>query len=130
MEAAETGDGEVLLATREADRPAVIREVVEGRLRQMEAARRLCLGVRQVKRLARRYRERGPAGLASGRRGGLRSLRSLRPSTGTAETPTSHATSSSADSRTPGSAFQAAAGRVLRPLPKGDISTLERRGHL
>ena len=63
------GDGEVLLTTREADRAAVIGEVVEGRLRQSEAARRLGLGVRQVKRLARRYRERGAAGLASGRRG-------------------------------------------------------------
>ena len=63
------GDGEVLLTTREADRVAVIREVVERRLRQPEAARRLGVGVRQVKRLARRYRERGAAGLASGRRG-------------------------------------------------------------
>ena len=63
------GDGEVLLTTREADRVAVIREVVESRLRQSEAARRLGLSERQVKRLARRYRERGAAGLASGRRG-------------------------------------------------------------
>ena len=63
------GDGEVLLTTREADRAAVIREVVERRLRQSEAARRLGVSVRQVKRLARRYRERGAAGLASGRRG-------------------------------------------------------------
>ena len=63
------GDGEVLLTTREADRVAVIREVVERRLRQSEAARRLGLSERQVKRLARRYCERGAAGLASGRRG-------------------------------------------------------------
>ena len=63
------GDGEVLLSAGEADRLAVVREVVEGRLRQSEAARRLGLGVRQVKRLARRYRERGAAGLASARRG-------------------------------------------------------------
>ena len=38
------GDGEVLLSTREADRVAVIREVVERRLPQSEAARRLGLG--------------------------------------------------------------------------------------
>ncbi|MDE0270078.1 MAG: helix-turn-helix domain-containing protein [Gammaproteobacteria bacterium] len=36
---------------------------------QREAAVRLGLGVRQVKRLVARYRERGAAGLASGRRG-------------------------------------------------------------
>ena len=63
------GDGEVLLSTREADRVAVIREVVERRLPQSEAARRLGVGVRQVKRLVRRYREFGAAGLASARRG-------------------------------------------------------------
>jgi len=63
------GDGEVLLSAREADRVAVVREVVERRLRQSEAARRLGLSVRQVKRLARRYRERGAAGLMSARRG-------------------------------------------------------------
>ena len=63
------GDGEVLLTTREADRVALIREVVERRLRQSEAAGRLGVSVRQVRRLARRYRERGSAGLASGRRG-------------------------------------------------------------
>ena len=63
------GDGEVFLSSREADRAAVIREVVERRLRQSEAARRLGLSVRQVKRLVRRFRERGAAGLASARRG-------------------------------------------------------------
>ena len=63
------GDGEVFLTAREADRVAVIREVAERRLRQSEAARRLGLSVRQVKRLVRRYRERGASGLASGRRG-------------------------------------------------------------
>jgi transposase len=69
MEAVEMGDGEVFLSTREADRVAVIREVVERRLPQSEAARRLGVGVRQVKRLVRRYRERGAAGFASSRRG-------------------------------------------------------------
>ena len=48
------GDGGLLLSMRESDRVAVIREVAERRLRQSEAARRLGLGVRQVKRLVRR----------------------------------------------------------------------------
>ena len=61
---------------------------------------------------------------------GLRSLRSLRPSGGTAETPTPRATSSSANSRAPGSPCRAAAGPVFRPVSKGDISELERRRHL
>ena len=60
---------EVLLSMVEADRVGVIRDVVEKRLTQREAALRLGLGVRQVKRLVSRYRERGAAGLVSGRRG-------------------------------------------------------------
>ena len=47
----------------------MIREVVERGLRQSEAALRLGLSVRQVKRLVRRYRDQGPAGLLSARRG-------------------------------------------------------------
>ena len=53
----------------EADRAVVIGQVAEKRLRQREAADRLGLSVRQVKRLLARYRERGPAGLVSGHRG-------------------------------------------------------------
>ena len=53
----------------EADRAAVIMAVVEKRMRQREAAERLGLGVRQVKRLAKRYRAQGAAGMASARRG-------------------------------------------------------------
>ena len=54
---------------RESDRAGVIGQVAEKRLRQSEAAERLGLSVRQVKRLLARYRERGPSGLVSGRRG-------------------------------------------------------------
>ena len=54
---------------RESDRAGVIGQVAEKRLRQSEAAKRLGLSVRQVKRLLARYRERGPSGLVSGRRG-------------------------------------------------------------
>ena len=61
--------GEVRLSMREADRAGVIRQVVEKRLKQREAADRLGLSVRQVKRLAARYRELGAAGLVSGHRG-------------------------------------------------------------
>ena len=58
-----------LMSVREADRAAVIRDAVEKRLGRREAAERLGIGVRQIKRLARRYRERGAAGLVSGHRG-------------------------------------------------------------
>ncbi len=57
------------MSGRESDRVAVIREVVGKRLLQREAAQRLGVGVRQVKRLVRDYRDRGAAGLVSVRRG-------------------------------------------------------------
>ena len=60
---------EVVLSLRESDRAGVIRDVVEKRVTQREAALRIGLSVRQVKRLASRYRDRGAAGLVSGRRG-------------------------------------------------------------
>ena len=60
---------EGLLSMGEADRAVVIAQVAERRLTQREAAARLGLSVRQVKRLLARYRERGAAGLVSGRRG-------------------------------------------------------------
>ena len=66
MELAEEG---ARLTVAEADRAAVLGQVVERRLTQREAAVRLGLSVRQVKRLAQRYRERGAPGLASTRRG-------------------------------------------------------------
>ncbi len=62
-------EGLVLMSGKEADRLGVVRDAAEGRVRQRQAAERLGLGVRQVKRLVRRYRERGAAGLTSGRRG-------------------------------------------------------------
>ena len=60
---------EGVLSMAEADRAAVIGQVAEKRLRQREAAERLGVSVRQVKRLLSRYRERGAAGLVSGHRG-------------------------------------------------------------
>ncbi|MGD0184102.1 MAG: ISNCY family transposase [Roseiarcus sp.] len=47
----------------------VVREVCEGSLTQRVAAERLSLGVRQVKRLVRVWREQGDAGLISRQRG-------------------------------------------------------------
>ena len=63
---------------RESDRTGVIRDVVEKRLTQREAALRLELSVRRVKRLTARCRERGAAGLVSGRRG-KRSSNAINP---------------------------------------------------
>lgn len=57
------------MSHRELDRVGVVRGVVERQLTQAQAAARLKLSVRQVKRLVRRYRAEGPPGLASRRRG-------------------------------------------------------------
>ena len=62
------GEG-TALSMKEADRAVVVGAVAERRLTQRQAALRLGLSVRQVKRLVRRYRAEGAAGLASGHRG-------------------------------------------------------------
>ena len=54
---------------KEVDRLQGIEGVFEKRLKQREAALQRGVGVRQVKRLLKRYRESGPAGLVSGHRG-------------------------------------------------------------
>ncbi|WP_434799898.1 MULTISPECIES: helix-turn-helix domain-containing protein [Pseudomonas aeruginosa group] len=54
---------------RELDRLKVIEAIIEGRLKPAAAAQRLRLTTRQVHRLVLRYREDGPAGLTSRRRG-------------------------------------------------------------
>ena len=48
-----------LLSMKEADRVYVIGQVTERRLGQRQAAERLGLSVRQVKRLVARYRDQG-----------------------------------------------------------------------
>jgi transposase len=64
------GPGELLaMSGRELTRLEVVQAVSERRMSQGEAARRLRLSVRQVKRLLRRYRREGPRGLISRRRG-------------------------------------------------------------
>jgi transposase len=59
----------VTLTTKEVRRLEVLQALAAGTLRQAEAARILGLSVRQLKRLWRRYRQHGAAGLASSRRG-------------------------------------------------------------
>jgi transposase len=62
--------GDVLaMSAGERARSVVVRALVEGRLSQRAAAERLEIGVRQVKRLVRAFREQGDAGLVSRQRG-------------------------------------------------------------
>lgn len=61
--------GWVPMSMRELDRLKVIEAIIEGRLKPAAAAQRLRLTTRQVHRLVLRYREDGPAGLTSRRRG-------------------------------------------------------------
>jgi transposase len=62
-------EGLITLSVRELDRAEVVREVAGKRLAQKEAAARLGLSVRQLKRLVRRFREAGVEALVSKRRG-------------------------------------------------------------
>lgn len=59
----------IAMSAQELERVGVVAAVVEKRMRQREAAERLGVTQRQVKRLAARYRVAGAAGLASRRRG-------------------------------------------------------------
>jgi len=58
------------MSVEELDRVLVVAATREGAMRQRDAAVRLGLNVRQVKRLVRRHREGGAAALASGHRKG------------------------------------------------------------
>ena len=62
-------EGLLSMSRAERDRAFVVRQCVEGKLSQREASERLGIGVRQVKRLVRRWRRDGDAGLVSRRRG-------------------------------------------------------------
>lgn len=59
----------VSLSPRELARLKALEHHLAGRLSQAQVATELRISVRQVKRLVRRYRQDGPAGLASSRRG-------------------------------------------------------------
>jgi hypothetical protein len=58
-----------LMSRSEIDRMNVLRDLAEERIRVSEAATLMGLGRRQVFRLAKAFRQRGPAALASRRRG-------------------------------------------------------------
>src|SRR5665811_2015658 len=59
----------ITMSRTEIDRMSVLRDLAEDRIRVSEAARLMGLGRRQVLRLAKAYRQRGPAALVSKRRG-------------------------------------------------------------
>jgi len=61
--------GDLTLSLREIDRLGVMEQLVHGHLKQHDAASQLGLSVRQIKRLLKRYRARGAAGLVSGHKG-------------------------------------------------------------
>jgi len=63
------GAGELLMSEKEAQRLSVLHRVLDGGLKQAQAAQQLGVSVRQVKRLCRRLRSQGAAGLVSRRRG-------------------------------------------------------------
>ena len=57
------------MSSKELDRLAVVRQVVEGQLTQAKAGEFIGLSERQVRRLCAAFEELGPAGLVSGKRG-------------------------------------------------------------
>ena len=57
------------MSSEERDRSRLIRETVEKKLRQQEAAERLGVSLRHFKRLVRTWKQSGDAGLVSGQRG-------------------------------------------------------------
>src|SRR5438552_6029720 len=59
----------ILMSRSEIDRMTVLRDLAEERIRVSEAATLMGLGRRQVFRLAKAFRQRGPAALASRRHG-------------------------------------------------------------
>ncbi len=62
-------EGLFSMSWSERERAFVVRRCVAGELSQREASERLCIGVRQVKRLVRNWRREGDAGLVSRQRG-------------------------------------------------------------
>ena len=57
------------MSTKEISRVAVIEKVIDKRMSQKEAGAILKLEVRQIKRLVKKYRQHGAAGLISKHRG-------------------------------------------------------------
>jgi len=67
----------VTMSMRELDRLKVVEAVVRGELKPWRAAEKLQLSTRQIERLANRYRQDGPAGLVSRKRGSTPGNRAL-----------------------------------------------------
>ena len=59
----------IIMSNKELDRLEVIQKVHDRRLKQKEAAIQLNLSLRQIKRLCKGYRQNGPEGLISKKRG-------------------------------------------------------------
>jgi len=57
------------MSRKELDRTTVIRQVADKTLKQGQAAKQLGITARQIRRLVKRYRTEGEAGLISSRRG-------------------------------------------------------------
>jgi len=63
-------EGELItMSNRELEKLSIIRQVVDGKIKQTEAAYRLELSPRQIKRLCKKYRLHGPKGLIHQSRG-------------------------------------------------------------
>ncbi len=62
-------EGDITMSKKELTRYEIVRRVIDKRMRQAEAASRLGVTERQVKRLVRAVREEGATGLVSKRRG-------------------------------------------------------------
>ena len=63
------GEDKVLMSVKELRRLAVIHQVMEKKIRQIEASRLLDLSVRQIRRMVRRVQKEGDRGLAHRSRG-------------------------------------------------------------
>ncbi|SPX66954.1 Uncharacterised protein [Leclercia adecarboxylata] len=59
----------ISMSLKELDRLQIIRDSVSRQITQEQAADRIGISIRQVKRLVQRYRVEGPQGLVSRRRG-------------------------------------------------------------
>jgi transposase len=59
----------VTMSHKELDRLHIIQESLNRHITQEQAAARIGISIRQVKRLVQRYRNEGPSGLVSRRRG-------------------------------------------------------------
>lgn len=64
-----TEGGLITMSNRELDKLAIIRQVADKKIKQAEAAYRLDLSTRQIRRILQKYRSKGPKGLIHGLRG-------------------------------------------------------------